>query len=83
MFKFIKKFFKKPEVEKVDVGQIIIDEIENIREELIVHKKYRYTNGIHEDILCLKLLLNLLKEVDKNKWDLIVEDVQKEFTLEN
>ena len=80
MFNFFKKIFIKKQQKKVDASEVIIEEIENIKKELITHKRYRCISQIDEDISCLKLLLSVLKTIDEEKWSSKYEELKDEFT---
>lgn len=80
MFNFFKNIFVKKQPQKIDASEVIIEEIKNIKKDLIIHKRYRCNSQIEDDLLCLKLLLSLLKIINEEKWYSEYEELKNEFT---
>lgn len=80
MFNFFKNIFVKKQPQKIDASEVIVEEIKKIKKELIIHKRYNCNSQIAENLLCLKLLLSLLKTIDKEKWSSEYEELKDEFT---
>lgn len=80
MFNFFKNIFVKKQPQKIDASEVIIEEIKKIKKDLIIHKRYHCNSQIEDNLLCLKLLLNLLKIIDEEKWSSEYEELKNEFT---
>lgn len=80
MFNFFKNIFIKKQPQKIDASEVIIEEIKKIKKDLIIHKRYHCNSRIEDDLLCLKLLLNILKIIDEEKWSSEYEELKNEFT---
>lgn len=63
MFNFFKKTSRK-----VDASEVVIDEIKKLKKNLDIYKRYHCISQIMKSLLCLKLLLNVLKRIDEEKW---------------
>ena len=72
-------FFKKA-ARKVDASEVIIDEIKKLKKDLDIYKRYHCNSQIMESLLCLKLLLNVLKRIDEEKWSAKYKELKNEFT---
>lgn len=72
-------FFKKT-ARKVDASEVIIDEIKKLKKDLDIYKRYHCNSRIMESLLCLKLLLNVLKRIDEEKWSAKYKELKNEFT---
>ena len=72
-------FFKKT-VRKVDASEVVIDEIKKLKKDLDIYKRYHCNSQIMESLLCLKLLLNVLKRIDEEKWSAEYKELRNEFT---
>ena len=74
MFNFFKKTSRK-----VDASEVVIDEIKKLKKDLDIYKRY-HCNCQHGKSLCLKLLLNVLKRIDEEKWSTEYKELKNEFT---
>ena len=72
-------FFKKT-TWKVDASEVVIDEIKKLKKDLDIYKRYHSISQIAESLLCLKLLLNVLKRIDEEKWSTEYKELKNEFT---
>ena len=72
-------FFKKT-TWKVDASEVVIDEIKKLKKDLDIYKRYHSISQIAESLLCLKLLLNVLKRIDEEKWSVEYKELRNEFT---
>ena len=72
-------FFKKTS-QKVDASEVVIDEIKKLKKDLDIYKRYHCNSQIIESLLCLKLLLNVLKRIDEEKWSAEYKELKSEFT---
>ena len=72
-------FFKKT-TRKVDASEVVIDEIKKLKKDLDIYKRYHCNCQIMESLLCLKLLLNVLKRIDEEKWSTEYKELKNEFT---
>ena len=72
-------FFKKA-ARKVDASEIVIDEIKKLKKDLDIYKRYHCNSQIMESLLCLKLLLNVLKRIDEEKWSTDYKELKNQFT---
>lgn len=75
MFNFFKKTSRK-----VDASEVVIDEIKKLKKDLDIYKRYHCNCQIMESLLCLKLLLNVLKRIDEEKWSAEYKELRNEFT---
>ena len=75
MFNFFKKTSRK-----VDASEVVIDEIKKLKKDLNIYKRYHCNSQIMESLLCLKLLLNVLKRIDEEKWSAKYKELKNEFT---
>ena len=75
MFNFFKKTSRK-----VDASEVVIDEIKKLKKDLDIYKRYHCNSQIMESLLCLKLLLNVLKRIDEEKWSAKYKELKNEFT---
>ena len=75
MFNFFKKTSRK-----VDASEVVIDEIKKLKKDLDIYKHYHSISQIVESLLCLKLLLNVLKRIDEEKWSTEYKELKNEFT---
>ena len=75
MFNFFKKTSRK-----VDASEVVIDEIKKLKKNLDIYKRYHCIYQIAESLLCLKLLLNVLKRIDEEKWSTEYKELKNEFT---
>lgn len=75
MFNFFKKTSRK-----VDASEVVIDEIKKLKKDLDIYKRYHCISKIAESLLCLKLLLNVLKRIDEEKWSAEYKELKNEFT---
>jgi DNA mismatch repair ATPase MutS len=80
MFQKIFSIFKN---KKPDASKILLDMIDDeLRNSLVIHKRYNCVAAFYEDVEKIKLLLKVLEKIDNKEYLKVKDKIMKEFTLE-
>ena len=55
---------------------------DELRNSLVIHKRYNCVAAFYEDVEKIKLLLKVLEKIDNKEYLKVKDKVMKEFTLE-